>query len=90
LVAIARKLLVVGWHVLTNDIVDRHADPYQVARSLMVYGYRLGREHRPGGQSVPQLVRAQLDRLGIGMELTTVAKGPITVLRLPPSQGAGP
>jgi transposase len=83
LVAIARKLLVVVWHVLTNETVDRHAEPYQVARSFMVYGYRLGREHRPDGQSVPQLVRTQLDRLGIGAELTTVAKGPSTVLRLP-------
>jgi transposase len=85
LVAIARKLLVVVWHVLTHETADRHAEPYQVARSFMVYGYRLGREHRPDGQSVPQLVRAQLDRLGIGADLTTVAKGPSTVLRLPPS-----
>jgi transposase len=89
LVAIARKLLVVVWHVLTKDTVDRYAEPYQVARSLMVYGYRLGHAHRPAGQSVPQLVRAQLDRLGIGAELTTVAKGPSTVLRLPPSLHTG-
>ncbi len=85
LVAIARKLLVAVWHVLTKDTADRHAEPYQVARSFMVYGYRLGRQHRPDGQSVPQLVRTQLDRLGIGVDLTTVAKGPSTVLRLPPS-----
>lgn len=85
-VAIARKLLVAVWHVLTKDTVDCHAQPYQVARSLMVYGYRLGRRYRPDGQSVPQFVRTQLDRLGIGAELTTLAKGPSTVLRLPPSQ----
>ncbi len=84
IVAIARKLLVAVWHVLTKGTADRHAEPYQVARSLMVYGYRLGRAHRPAGQSVPQFVRAQLDRLGIGRDLTTVAKGPSTVLRLPP------
>ncbi len=85
LVVIARKLLVVVWQVLTNDTVDRHAEPYQVARSLMVYGYQLGRAHRPDGQSVPQLVRTHLDRLGLGADLTMVAKGPSTVLRLPPS-----
>lgn len=89
LVAIARKLLVVVWHVLTHDTADRHAEPYQGARALMVYGYRLGRAHRPNGQSVPQLVRTHLDRLGIGAELTTVAKGPSTVLRLPPPLSAG-
>jgi transposase len=86
LVAIARKLLVVVWHVLMKDSVDRHAEPYQVARALMVYGYRLGRAHRPQGQSVPEFVRAHLERLGIGADLRTVAKGPSTVLRLPPPQ----
>ena len=86
LVAIARKLLVVVWHVLTEESVDRHAEPYQVARALMVYGYRLRRTHRPHGQSVPRFVRAQRDRLGIGAELATVAKGPSTVLHLPPPQ----
>jgi hypothetical protein len=86
LVAIARKLLVVVWRVLTEESVDRHAEPYQVARALMVYGYRLRRTHRPHGQSVPAFVRAQLDRLGIGAELATVAKGPSTVLHLPPPQ----
>ncbi len=86
IVAIARKLLIAVWHVLAKETVDCHAQPYQVARSFMVYGYRLGRRYRPHGQPVPQFVRTQLDRLGIGTELTVVAKGPSTVLRLPPSQ----
>ena len=86
IVAIARKLLVSVWHVLTQQSVDRHAEPCQVARALMIYGYRLGRSHRPHGQTVPEFVRAHLDRLGIGAELATVAKGPSTVLRLPPPQ----
>ncbi len=85
IVAIARKLLVSVWHVLSKGTVDRFAEPSDVARALMVYGYRLGRVRRPGGQSVPQFVRAQLDRLGIGAELTMVAKGPSTILQLPPS-----
>ena len=85
IVAIGRKLLVSVWHVLTKGTVDRFAEPEAVARALMVYGYRLGRAHRRNGQSVPAFVRAQLDRLGIGGELTTVAKGPSTILQLPPS-----
>ncbi len=84
-VAIARKLLVTVWHVLTNRTADRHAQPYQIARALMVHGYRLGRQGRPAGQTVPQYVRMQLDRLGIGQELTTLAKGPSTKLKLPTS-----
>ena len=35
--AIARRLLVVIWHVLTNREVDRHADPHAVARSIMTW-----------------------------------------------------
>jgi hypothetical protein len=88
IVAIGRKLLVSVWHVLSKGTVDRFSEPYDVARALMVYGYRLGRARRPDGQSVPQFVRAQLDRLGIGTELTMVAKGPSTILQLPPSKHA--
>jgi DNA-binding response OmpR family regulator len=35
-------------------------------------------------RTVPQLVRTHLDRLGLGADLTTMVKGPSTVLRLPP------
>ena len=35
--AIARRLLVVIWHVLTKREVDRHADPRAVARSIMTW-----------------------------------------------------
>lgn len=90
IVAIARKLLVTVWHVLTKRTADRHAEPIHVARALMVHGYRLGREGRPGGQSVPEYVRTHLDQLGIGADLTTVAKGPSTVLKLPPSTQGRP
>ena len=90
LVAVARKLLVIVWHVLAKEEADRFAQPEQVARFLTSYAYRLGRTYRPGGQTVPQYVRAQLDRLGIGEQISTVAKGPSTVLRLPPSQHARP
>jgi len=90
IVAIGRKLLVSVWQVLTKGTVDRFAEPEAVARALMVYGYRLGCGRRRNGQSVPAFVRAQLDRLGIGGELTTVAKGPSTILQLPPSSERSP
>jgi transposase len=34
IVAIARKLLVAIWHVLTKHVADCHADPVRVARKL--------------------------------------------------------
>ena len=90
IMAIARKLLVSVWHVLSKGTADRFAEPDDVARAFMVYGYRLGRARRPDGQTVPQFIRTQLDRLGIGAELKTVAKGPSTILQLPPSKDVRP
>ena len=85
IVAIARKLLVSVWHVLSQHGADRFADPPQVARKLMRYSYDLGRAHRPEGQTAAQAVRAHLDRLGLGAELEQMRWGNKTV-KLPPSQ----
>ena len=82
--AIARKLLVSVWHILSAEEADRYAQPEQVARFLAFHGYRLGKEHRPAGQTVPEYVRSQLDRLQLGLELERVKLGTKT-LRLPPS-----
>jgi hypothetical protein len=38
IVAIARKLLVVVWHVLTHQVADRHADRPMVTRKLQRWG----------------------------------------------------
>lgn len=85
IVAIARKLLVAVWHVLTEDCADRFADAEFIARKLLQHAYRLGRDHRPEGQSPAQYVRQQLDRLELGADLTTIRWGnrPIP---LPPSR----
>jgi transposase len=68
IVAIARKLLVVVWHVLTARAVDRQADVAAVARSLMTWG--ACQSLATGlGLSRPQFVRQQLDHLGTGYAL---------------------
>ena len=51
MVVIARKLLVAVWHVLSAQCADRFAEPDLTARKLLDYAERLGREHRPDGQS---------------------------------------
>jgi transposase len=84
IVAIARKLLVAVWHVLTEDCADRFADAEFVARKLLKHAYRLGRAHRPQGQSPAQYVRQQLDRLSLGQDLTAVRFGD-RIIPLPPS-----
>ena len=75
IVAIARKLLVAVWHILSKGCADRFADPERVARKLLNHAYRLGRARRPQGQTAVQYVRQQLDRLGLGAELTAIPLG---------------
>jgi transposase len=68
IVAIARKLLVVVWHVLTAQVADRQADPQAVARNLMTWATRYGLATSLG---IPRalFVRRELDRLGIGQTM---------------------
>jgi hypothetical protein len=68
IVAIARKLLVVIWHVLSHHIPDRHADPHCVARSLMRWA---AYHHVASSLGLPRttFVRLELNRLGMGQDL---------------------
>jgi transposase len=65
IVAIARKLLVVVWHVLTHQVVDRHADRPMVARKLQRWGKSHGLATQ-AGLSSGAFARQLLDRLGLG------------------------
>jgi transposase len=83
IVAIARKLLVVVWHVLAEQVADRQAQEEQVARSLLNWGA----DHRLAtslGLSRPEFVRQELDRLGLGQELQQFRYSQ-QLCRLPPS-----
>ena len=62
--AIARKLLVVVWHVLTKQEADRQADPAAVERSL----YRWASQYRLAtslGSSRPAFVEQAMETLGL-------------------------
>jgi len=87
-VAIARKLLVVVWYVLSGQVPDKHADVAAVARKYMTWGarYRLARQL---GLSRAMFTRHQLDQLGVGATLEVVAYEGRTI-RLPPSGQAQP
>jgi transposase len=84
IVAIARRLLVVVWHVLTAQAADRRADTVAVARSLMTWAsrYRLATSL---GMSRPEFVRQELDRLGLGQAMTQFEYNG-RICRLPPSK----
>jgi transposase len=74
-VAIARKLLVAVWHVLSKKTADRFADPSSVARSFYAHAYRVGLRNLPEGLSALAFTREQLDRLNIGKDLQEIYWG---------------
>lgn len=84
-VAIARKLLVAVWHVLSEKTADRFADPGNVASSLYRFAYKVGVKNLPERQSALAFTREQLDRLGIGKDLKKIPWGS-KPQKLPPSQ----
>ena len=92
IVAIARKLLVVVWNVLTKREANRHADPVKVARGFFNMAYDdIGAKNLPDGQTAPEFVRRNLDRLGLGKDLQRIKRGSREYV-LPPSTlpGAAP
>jgi transposase len=76
IVAIARKLLIVVWHVLLAKSADRRADDEQVAFKLMVWSWKLTDQQR-GGLTTRQFIRAHLIRLGLGKDLRHITRGGI-------------
>jgi hypothetical protein len=68
-VAIARRLLVAIWHVLTERAADKHAEPQMVATKLRRWSWELTDEQR-GGLTTRQFIRYPLMRLQLGDDLT--------------------
>jgi hypothetical protein len=74
IVAIARKLLVVVWHVLTKHVADREAITEQVAGKFLEWSWKLGRGNRAGLTS-GAFIRRELRRLRLGDHVTVITRG---------------
>jgi hypothetical protein len=85
LVAIARKLLVVVWPVLTKEVANNKANPTQVACSLFANAHKVRVKNLPKDQSPLGFIRNQLDRLKIGQEVRQIPWGSKT-FKLPESK----
>lgn len=81
IVAIARKLLVVIWHVLSAAETDRRANADNVAGKLMLWAWQIGQTQRP--LSPGQFIRYNLLKLNLGRDLDFIVRG--GVKRLIPS-----
>jgi transposase len=73
-VAIARKLLVAVWYILSQRAADRHADPDKVAFKYIMWSWKLDHVER-NGMSTRQWARYHLMRLQIGEDLTQIIRG---------------
>ena len=74
IVAIARKLLVAIWYVLTKHVADEHAEVKMIATKLMRWAWQLSDEQR-GGLTSRQFIRYRLMRLKLGDDLTHLKYG---------------
>ena len=85
IVAIARKILVSIWHILTHRQADLHAVEDKVAYKLLLYSWQLGTQHRPDAYSAPLLTRFFLNQLDLGHNLETISPGGVK-RRIPPTR----
>jgi transposase len=85
IIAVARKLLVVVWHVLSDQQVDQHGDVEAVARKFLTWGTQQRTATRQG-LSRPAFVRKQLDQLGVGQDLETFQYSGQAYTLPPPNQ----
>ena len=84
IVAIARKILVSIWHILTHRQADIHATEEKVAYKLLLYTWQLGTQHRPDPYSAPLLTRFFLNQLDLGHDLNAITPGGVKRL-IPPA-----
>jgi transposase len=91
IVAIARKMLVVVWHLLAENVLVHEADPDRLARKFLEFAYSIEKEER--GKSAQEFVRERLDWLGIGADREFIRQGrrkiPLPKTSLPQKKVSG-
>jgi len=73
IVAIARKLLVAAWHILTKHETYRHFDDETIAYKMLIWSQRMD-EKALNGLTRQQFVKYGLLRLGVGQDLTRIVR----------------
>lgn len=73
-VAVARKMLVVIWHLLTKKVVDDFANPDLIAAKFMKLAWQLDKEQR-GGMMLKEFIRYYLTILGLNKRVDKLFRG---------------
>jgi len=84
IVAIARKLLVTIWHVLTNEETDRNATEEDLAWKMLLWSWSLKDEVRLG-LTPKQFAKYSLLRLGVQTDVTSFMRGKV-LRRIAPAE----
>jgi transposase len=85
IVAIARKILVSIWYILTHRQPDIHATEDKVAYKFLLHSWQLGTQHRPDAYSAPLLTRFFLNQLDLGHNMEAIFPGGVK-RRIPPTR----
>ena len=84
IVAIARRLLVSVWYILTNREPYRHADDETIAYKMMIWSQRMD-EKALNGLTRQQFIKYGLLRLGVGQDLARIVRNGVP-RRIAPSE----
>jgi len=76
IVAIARRLLVAVWHVMSNEETDRNASEEDLAWKMLLLSWSLKEEARLG-LTYKQFAKYALLRLGVQSDLTSFMRGKV-------------
>jgi len=75
IVAVARKMLVSIWYILSRREADKYALEEKVTYKLMLYTWQLGPQRRPDGYTPALLTRYFLNQLNLGHDLEAIYLG---------------
>jgi transposase len=84
IVAIARRLLVSAWHILTKREPYRHFDDETIAYKMLIWSQRMD-EKALNGLTRQQFAKYGLLRLGVGQDLTRIVRNGLP-RRIAPSE----
>jgi transposase len=84
IIAIARKLLVAIWHVLSRAEADRNASDEDLAWKMLLWSWSLGEEARLG-LTHKQFAKYSLLRLGVQSDVTEFQRGKV-LRRIAPAE----
>ena len=71
IVAIARKMLVIIWHILSKHQAEKQLDLERLARKYYEFAYTVGKVNWNGCQSAAEFIRRKMDEAGVGQNMVS-------------------